>query len=276
MSNRQGFSLAELIVGMVVASLVSAAMVQLMVVQSQFMSTQEGRSNARAVARSATGLITSDLRMVQTSAGVVAASASSITLRLPLRTGLICADAGGGTDVLFQPVDSAAIQAIASNLAGYGWRNSSGALTWVEAGISTPSSGTTGSCGGTDPLDTTIPGFEVKRVQPPVAGGFRGAPVFLHQQITYAFAASTSVPGAIGLFRTRVTENVTEELAAPFDATSRFNFYVDGNSTADATAPADLSDLRGIELVLVGVNERAGNVDDAERAPLRTAVFFKN
>ena len=41
MSNRHGFSLAELIVGLVVASLVSASIIQLMVVQSRFMTTQE-------------------------------------------------------------------------------------------------------------------------------------------------------------------------------------------------------------------------------------------
>ena len=63
---------------------------------------------------------------------------------------------------------------------------------------------------------------------------------------------------------------------APFDAGARFRFYAAGSSTAADAPPADLNDLRGIELYLPGVNERAPAGDAAEMAPLRTAVFFKN
>jgi prepilin-type N-terminal cleavage/methylation domain-containing protein len=276
MSNRQGFSLAEMIVGLVVASLVSASIMQLMVVQSRFMSTQEGRSNARGVARSATGIIQSDLRMVQTSAGVASAAADAITLRVPFAVGVVCGDPNGGnTDVMFAPVDSVGWATGVANVAGYGWRDSNNNLIWFESSGMNVQAGVSTSCtSGTNPL-TVIPGSRVSRL-PNIPGSYRGAVVFIHQRITYSFGNSTSVPGTLALFRTRVRENVPEELVAPFDATARFRFFEGTAMDAADAPPADLNDLRGIVLFLVGLNERTSNATAAETVPLRTAVFFKN
>ena len=80
MKNRPGFTLAELLVVMVVSSLIAASVAQLMTVQSQFMHRQEGRFNARAVARGPVGLMLADLRMVETDGGVLAASPTSIKI----------------------------------------------------------------------------------------------------------------------------------------------------------------------------------------------------
>lgn len=277
MSNRHGFSLAELIVGLVVASLVSASLVQLMVVQSRFLNTQEGRANARAVSRGALTLIESDLRMVQTSAGVVAASPNSITIRVPFAVGVICGTQGSSTTFMLPPVDSLVLAEGMENIAGYGWRNSTNTLTWAETSVSF-NSGNPPVCAATatDPAIEMIPGGRLVSMTPSIAGSYRGAAVFLHQRITYSFAASTSVPGRTGLFRAREGTGDNEELVAPFDATAGFRFFVAGNADAVAAAPADLSDLRGIELNLVGVNERAPAGTAGETAPLRTAVFFKN
>jgi len=275
MSNRAGFSLAEMIVGLVVASLVSASIMQLMVVQSRFMSTQEGRSNARGVARSATGIIQSDLRMVQTSAGVASAAADAITLRVPFAVGVVCGDQGGNTVVMVPPIDDVTWDAGVANAAGYGWRDGSNNLNWYEGSLNLNVSLTAPStC--TAAL-ASIPGTKTRYVRMnQISGSYTGAVMFFHQRITYSFGNSTSVPGTRALFRTRVRENVPEELVAPFDATARFRFF-EGTAMAAADAPpADLNDLRGIELFLVGLNERMSNATAAETVPLRTAVFFKN
>lgn len=281
MSNRHGFSLAELIVGLVVASLVSASIIQLMVVQSRFMTTQEGRANARAVSRGAIALVESDLRMVQTSGGVIAAAADSITLRVPFAVGIICGHTGTGqTDIMLPPIDSTVLNEGLANLAGYGWRNSTNTLTWVESGSMTANIGSNaGNCtSGSDPI-TAIPYNAdppvIARV-PQIAGGYRGAAAFLHQRVTYRFEASTAVPGRIGLYRRRARAGTSEEVVAPFDAGAAFRFFSVGDATSQAAPPANLNDLRGVELYLAGVNERAPAGSVAEVSPLRTAVFFKN
>jgi len=248
------------------------------VVQSRFMSTQEGRSNARSVARAATGIIQSDLRMVQTSAGVASAAADAVTLRVPFAVGIVCGDqAGSSTVVMFPPVHQVTWDAGVANIAGYGWRNGSNALQWYEGSLS-PWSVTVGGsppaqCAGLTPFPGT--GTRYVRMNQ-IAGSYSGAVVFLHQRITYSFGNSVAVPGTRALWRTRVRENVPEELVAPFDARARFRFFSSSAMDATDAPPADLNDLQGIELVLMGLNERSSSATDAETAPLRTAVFFKN
>jgi prepilin-type N-terminal cleavage/methylation domain-containing protein len=276
MSNRAGFSLTEVIIGLVVTSIVSASIVQVITVQSRFMATQEGRSNARAVARGATGLMLSDLRMVQTRGGVVIATADSIVVRVPYAMGLICGHSGGNTDIMIQPVDSMTKAQGNANAAGYGWIDSNGTVSYVENGNITLNGGVSSTCTTNPNPITVLPGAELHRVQGGIPGGFRGAPVFLSQRISYAFRPSTSVIGRRGLFRTRVAANDSEELVAPFDGAARFRFFEANDPDANDAPPADLNDLRGIELNLVGVNERAAVAAEAEIAPLRTAVFFNN
>ena len=85
------------------------------------------------------------------------------------------------------------------------------------------------------------------------------------------------VPGSIGLFRTRMENGTTEELSAPYDATAKFRFFVGSSLTAQDNPPGNLSTIRGIELDMTGMSERApsgGTVK--QKAPFITAVFFKN
>jgi hypothetical protein len=89
------------------------------------------------------------------------------------------------------------------------------------------------------------------------------------------------VPGKTGLFRTTRYVNgseTSEELVAPFASTARYRFFVVGNNvTAQDNPPADLSQIRGIELHLDGTSEvRAAGTSVEQHAPFTTAVFFKN
>jgi hypothetical protein len=112
-------------------------------------------------------------------------------------------------------------------------------------------------------------------------GAGLGTPIFLYQRIRYEFKASTAVPGKIGLYRTVIAPNggeTTEELVAPFANTAGWKFFVvNGGSVAQAAAPANLADIRGLELHLDGTSESiAVTRPAAEIAPFTTAVFFKN
>lgn len=104
-----------------------------------------------------------------------------------------------------------------------------------------------------------------------------GTPVFLYRKIRYSFAPSASVPGTLGLFRTRMETNTTEELSAPYDTSARFSFFIGSSVTAQDDPPNDLSTLRGIQMNMTGMSERAPSGDThKQRAPFITAVFFKN
>lgn len=275
---RAGFTLLELLVGMVIFAIIGALFTRLLTTQGRFYDKQGLSNAARNVSRATLNRLVSDFRMVETSGGVLAASATSLTLRVPFALGVVCSSNSTSTAVSFLPVDS--VMYNAEGFYGFAWRSAvTGAYTYVENPAARDK--TTGQNACNTVAITTLPGGRAARITPLVSGSSLGTPVFLYRRIRYEFKASTAVPGKTGLFRTVIfpdgTESV-EELVAPFASTARYRFFVVGdNSTAYDAPPADLTTLRGIELNLDGMSEiNAAGKSTAEQAPFTTAVFFKN
>lgn len=276
--SRRGFTLIELLVGIVIFAIVGALFTKLLTVQGKFFDRQGMGNAARNVSRASLNRVVSDFRMIEATGGVIAASPTSLTLRIPFAIGVVCKAANGGTALSLLPVDSTTY--VNASYYGYAWRNfQTGAYGYIEAG-STRETGDPADCASV--LITTVSGGKNVVVKPavPAAAGL-GTPVFLYSRIRYEFKASTAVPGKLGLWRTSITPNgneSTEELVAPFDNTARWAFFtINGGNVAQANPPATLSDIRGLELHLDGMSETIapGQVTN-EKAPFTTAVFFKN
>ena len=93
----------------------------------------------------------------------------------------------------------------------------------------------------------------------------------------YQFAASAALPGRIALWRTVLNGGPTEELAAPFDTSAQFRFYVVGSNVAQSAVPSPRSLTRGIEIHLDGMSETApAGSTDPKRVQLTTSILFKN
>jgi hypothetical protein len=86
------------------------------------------------------------------------------------------------------------------------------------------------------------------------------------------------LPGRTGLWRTPLGLNgQPEELAAPFANTARVRFYRLNNAASEMAVPAQLNEVRGLELILDGMSERAPQGSaNPKTASMRTAVFFEN
>jgi prepilin-type N-terminal cleavage/methylation domain-containing protein len=277
--SRRGFSLLELLIGLVIFAIIGALFTNLLTVQGRFFDKQGMSNAARNVSRGSLNRIVSDFRMIETSGGVIAASSTSLTARIPFAIGVVCAaHASGGTAVSMLPVDSVIYNA--PGFYGYAWRNAvTGAYTYIENPAAHDKTAGANTCNGV--AITTLPQGRAARITPAVAGSSLGTPIFLYRRIRYEFKASTAVPGKIGLYRTVIFQGgaeESEELVAPFANTARFRFFVAGdNATAFDAPPADLKLIRGIELNLDGTSEvKAAGKTDYENAPFTTAVFFKN
>ncbi|HJP61505.1 MAG TPA: prepilin-type N-terminal cleavage/methylation domain-containing protein [Gemmatimonadaceae bacterium] len=275
---RRGFTLVELMVGIVIFAIVGALMTRLITVQGRFFDRQGMSNAARNVSRSSLNRMVSDFRMIEASGAVVAASPTSLTIRVPFSIGVMCANANGGTVVTLLPADST----MYANAAyyGYAWRDfQTGAYSYVEAG-STRDVANVASCTAVN--ITTVPGGKAVLVKPALpANAGLGTPVFLISRVRYEFKASVAVPGKLGLWRTVIAQNggeTAEELVAPFANTAKWKFFtLNGGSVAVDNPPATLSDLRGLELHLDGMSEYISpGQTTAESAPFTTAVFFKN
>jgi prepilin-type N-terminal cleavage/methylation domain-containing protein len=285
---RRGFTLAEVIVCVVLLGVLGTALTRLMLAQSRLYALQRAKRDARAVGRSSMNLLFSDLRMVHDGAdapgGVMLASPNSLSVKVPYAVGLVCGNATPNTVVSMFPVDSAA-KAMAK-YAGYAWRNRlTKQYTYVPVidtvgnAPVTPSSSSS-LCTSTAKIKSdTINGrswgpTDVKP-QSVTAGTQPGAPVFFFQNILYFFGSSTSFPGKIGLFR-RIEGRTAEELVAPFDAGARFKFFVRNTDTPSLTPPAVLDSLVGVALVLTGSSSATMAGRPAETSKMETAVLFRN
>jgi prepilin-type N-terminal cleavage/methylation domain-containing protein len=288
--DRIGFTLTEILVALVILAVIGTAIVRLIMYQARFSESQMALRNARTVSRNAMNIMLTDLRMVQDNGGLLAASRDSITVRVPIAFGLLCSATGAPTLSLL-PVDSA-MMAFAQ-YGGWAYRDSaSGVYSYKDAGspvaINSLALGTatlcTDSVTGPGVLPVTY-GTRTSRVitvvDVPSGSPNPGWPVFVYQQITYVFGSSGTFSGRRGLYRKVKTSDpnapITDEIIAPFDSSAKFRFYVLNADTAQAAVPADLSTVRGLQLVLAGSSPRVPQGDSkAKQAGLVTGVFFKN
>ena len=267
-ANRRGLSLVELLIAVVLLGIVGAGITRMLQSQMRYFSRTNNAQEARAVTRNALNLMRAELRMVEPR-GVVAASADSLTVRLPYATGLNCA-ASTGT---FAAIDS--LTRATAVFAGYAWKDtlSSAVYTYVASGTA-PVVGLSASC--TAAGLAVIPGGRQLILSAAIPTTVIGAPLLLYQTVTYSFATSTLVPGRRALWR-RVTGGATEEIAVPFDAATKFRFYTIGGTTAADAVPSPLTNMAGVEMVLVGASERSSPGTNApETQATRVAIFFRN
>ena len=249
--DRPGFSLAELMVALVLTAIIGTALARLIIYQSRFVALQDGMMRARSGARAALNVMSAELRAI-TDGGLVAASTDSITLRVPYAFGVACQQTSGRTNVALLPGDSALYGAAIPG--GYAWRDTTGAFAFVDgatvsAGICAPPApaitvvGTTGWPARSVAASNSNPNTPV------------GAIVYLYQRIRYAFAPSASIPGRRALWRTVLSTGTRDELVVPFDTSSRFQFLVGNAYTVQAAPPAVLDSVRGLRIRFVGQSE---------------------
>jgi prepilin-type N-terminal cleavage/methylation domain-containing protein len=276
--SRRGFTLIELVVSIVIFAIIGALFTKLLTVQGKFFDRQGMGNAARNVSRASLNRVVSDFRMIEASGGVIAASATSLTIRVPFAIGVVCKNSAlGGTTLSLLPVDSTTYAN--AGFFGYAWRNfQTGAYSYVES-PATEVAGDPADC--TSVSVTAVPNGKTVRITPAAPGGAGlGTPVFLYSQIRYQFKNSIAVPGKLGLYRATIAPNgavTEEELVAPFANTAHWEFYTLANSSVPQAAVPTLANIRGLDLHLDGISENIGPGQTTnEQAPFTTAVFFKN
>jgi prepilin-type N-terminal cleavage/methylation domain-containing protein len=269
--SRRGATLVELLVVIVILGIIGGSVTNLLISQTRLFAREAGGRDARAVSRNALNIVRDEMRMIEPR-GIVTATDTALTVRVPYAMGVYCAS----NTATFVPVDSL-IYAQAA-YAGYAYRDTAlnAAYTYV-AKTAAPTTGTASTC-SSGPGITPIPNGKLLVLSPAFPSLPSGAPVLLYQTVTYALGPSTLVPGRTALWR-RVAGGVSEEIAVPFQNTAIFRFYLSGAKTSQASPPAagSLHTISGIELVLTGESEKTVAGRSApERSSVRLSIFFRN
>ena len=286
MIRRAGFTLLELLVGTVIAGLFATAILRILVAENRSLATLAETRNARATARSGVNLLLSELRMVETEGGVEAAATDgkSLTVRDPFGFGLICQSDPTGMVVSLLPVDPDLFAL--PGFSGFAWKESTASpFTYLSAasGATLTDPGPVSACEG-EPEEPdrvlTLTGGRVVSLGGPLSSvPPAGMLAMLYRRVRFEFKASGVFPGRIGLWATLLDAGpLTEEVAAPFDNTARFRYFVLNDATARDTPPASLADLRGLEIRL---NAESGHAVAAglggyRRAGTTVSVMFTN
>jgi prepilin-type N-terminal cleavage/methylation domain-containing protein len=281
---RQGFTLIELMLSLILAAIVGAALIRMSLAQARFMDQQEAWRSARAVSRGGINRLVSDLRGVEATNGLAAAAAGGqdFTVRVPYAFGVLCLTTGAVSTISLLPVDGSMYAA--PGYSGFAYRGSAGDYTYVPSAVA-PVNGPPGTCVAALPSQVSVfpaingsPAGQVINLTGAVPLATPPGSIFmLYRTVRYEFKNSVVLPGRTGLFRTMVSGGTTEELAAPFNNTARVNFYVLDVTPAQAAVPALLSNVRGLELVLTGMSERTpGGSTGPKVANVTTSVFFEN
>lgn len=274
-SARGGFTLVELLVGMTATAFVAAALLKMVMVDFRAAEQREAWRTARQAVRSGLAMLTDDLQMVETSGGIEAAAAGGqdLTIRVPYAIGVLCTTNGSATTVGLMPTDSVLFNQPGHS--GFAWRNdTTGVYTYVAssapaaaaasvcatAGLTIPATGRSVTVNGTIPAALPI-----------------GSLMLLYRRVRYQIKASTVMPGQTALWRTLVSSGATEEIAAPFDPASRFNFFIDQGGIAQAAVPSPLSSMTGVQLAFTGQSDfTARGTGGPKTVPVTASAYFQN
>ncbi len=253
MRNAKGFTLIELMIGAVVTGIIGVAMTQMLVHNSRFVAHAEASLNARQVARAAMNVMGAELAMVS-NGGLTAASATSITLRVPFAFGILCDRVSDHRIASLVPTDSVMFASASAD--GLAWRGIFGSGEYTFMAVSSVETTTQHSnehkC--TDQGISILTDGKMINMHVDADTLSIGDTFYLYQTIRYQFAASADLSGRLGLWRKRGSD-ADEEILAPFDNASSFAFYVSGAATAQVSPPTSLPDVVGLELNLVGSSE---------------------
>jgi prepilin-type N-terminal cleavage/methylation domain-containing protein len=286
-TERNGFTVIELLVALVIGGVVIGSLFQLLGGQGRFVEMQSAREEVQQNTRASLELIGSELRTLPGGDALVEAASDSITIRAPRVWGVVCA-VGGATsfDVAFPVIAGANYT---TNL-GTGMVVNFGTPTapvWSSAArVTAIGNGATTCDGSALPAEIerrtlTVATTPQNGATTPVSGDV----LYLYEQVTYRTGTSAGVPGL--WIQRRVGEGIdssNQPLAGPIESNGnglRFEYFSGSSSTALSTPITDASTRATVNRVIVVVESVSRNslADERESkadtviVPLRNRVL---
>lgn len=266
-----GFSLAELLVVIVVTGLIGAGVVGLLVGQNDFYGATEDRTYADVSRRGTADLVTSELRMLST-ADLYRATGDTIRARFDLAQAVVCdVDAGtGNVTLVVHHVPDISLPSGRTGTAysspfeadfvyADGWTG-----TFVLEGGTALTTCDANGAPGTLPAER----YRIENWSSHPSGlPAVGSVVRYYGDLVYTFRAS-DLGNGLALWRN------DQELVAPFGAGGGFSYIMDDGSEQTTVSSSDFDDIRRVRLSAEAIGDGANRHDVSQ--DLEVDIAFRN
>lgn len=259
-----GFTLVEIMIGLIVAGVIGMATVRLLQTQDRFYSHLNHGVNAEQSVRAAADIVSAELRM-SVPTDLLAATPESVSVRFDVFQAVVCGLSGNTAHIFVY--DSAPNPNVNSTLVGTAWSGPYQS-TWEYGdgwtGSSSQGMGPKTVCttNGTPNIPGTGPYRSVTGWTPTFSGEPpRGSIVRRYRQLTYRFAPSVMSNGS-ALWRG------PQELVGPVAAASGFAYVMDDGTVQATVATSDFDRVVAVRLNLLAI-------DDDPRLDLTRSLRFE-
>jgi prepilin-type N-terminal cleavage/methylation domain-containing protein len=251
-----GFTLVEVMITIVVASVLGGALLTLVVGQQRFYTTSDNALLAQQNVRAAVDLVAAELRMASPE-DIVRAQSDSVVVRFDLMRAVVCDTLGGGQADIFV-YDSVTNANLVSSFRGTAYSGPYDSA-FVYGDSFTPTVASTGGTAqtncrnnGADPNGTAASG-DFRRTSGWAAEygitPLRGSLVRWYGLLSYRFGASTSVSGSDAIWRNN------QELVSPFESGAQFQYVMASGSVQNSVSGPNLDKIREIRVVVIATGE---------------------
>lgn len=243
MSRESGFSLAEMVIVLVLAGIVSTAAITMFSTQNRLNAAMTALGESQENARSAVQVAAAEIRAA-TAGGLMQASPNVVVLRVPVVMGIVCAQSARNTSHVYFPMHGRTLD-LRNEIDGSGVQDDQG--DWRYGRLSN-SDGFRGNASrapcteaGTGDLgeDSDYATLRGRRTA--------GAPVLLYRQVEYSFGRSGLDETRRALFRSQSGEQV--ELAQGFTDESRFAYRLEGDTVWRSPITTSLRGIVAVRLI---------------------------
>jgi prepilin-type N-terminal cleavage/methylation domain-containing protein len=275
-SRSAGFTLVELMVAVVVASILAGVILQVVTGQARSTDIQFARQEVRDNTRGALELVASELRGLSSAAGAIHyAGSDSIRFRTPLVWGVYCAATGGTTMIRVDSVVWSAIRATVPATVGVAVQTVVSPETYAysdaasSTGIVAVPPGNCAASAMQSDNKTVVVGFTgvstttVPATPPPTIG----RSVYLYRNIAYGDGVATTTSDR---WMTRGLGTSVEPLAGPIDSLT-FR-YLNSTNTILSAPVADPTQIRSIRVIIAMKARRGTGADSLQIARSRDSV----
>jgi len=262
---REGFTLIEVLIALVIATIIGGALISLLAGQSLFYAKSDQLITAERNIRAAVDMVSADLRMAAPE-DLVAATPDSVSLRYDFLRGIVC-DSTGADEIAGYVLDTISTFGLSAAVQGLAFRQpfdsvfnyADGFLGTVTSTGSGPKTACT-DAGAPTALPSgyyrTVTGWQAAFGDLPDNGSFFRS----YRLLTYRFAPSVFASGT-AIWRG------TDELVGPVADSASFSYVMADGSVQATVAGGALANVRAIRV-------SGQTVDDDTRFDVQRSFNF--